>query len=133
MAPSSALHNMLEIQPSISKVTSPQPTHQQSQREASDKVPDIDILPSLELEQMDPTKQHDDAKPAGAATPERPIPTGSQSPKTPNELESSRPPTPRNDEAVGQIRAWNAEPMTKWRILCCCVIYFSNGINDSGT
>jgi hypothetical protein len=27
---------------------------------------------------------------------------------------------------------WNAEPMTKWRSLCCCMIYFSNGINDSG-
>ncbi|KAF2268829.1 MFS general substrate transporter [Lojkania enalia] len=52
-------------------------------------------------------------------------------PKSPNELENSRLPSPRREEAVNMMQSWNNPPMNKWRILCCCFIYFGNGINDS--
>ncbi|KAJ4301586.1 hypothetical protein N0V90_003679 [Kalmusia sp. IMI 367209] len=56
---------------------------------------------------------------------------GIQSPKTPNELEMSRPGSPTENEAVSLMQSWNNPPMNKWRIMCCCLIYFGNGINDS--
>lgn len=125
----SAFHSVFDIQPA-SKVTSPAPTHQKS------KIPqtprDIGVLPDIELKYFGSKKTYENIKTGGTQTPDGPLPAGAQTPKTPNELEMSRPPSPKTDDAVGQIRLWNAEPMTKWRILCCCLLYFSNGINDSG-
>jgi hypothetical protein len=85
-------------------------------------------LPDIELEAIKPGKNSNDTYVDRQAqqTP------GIQTPKTPNELEMSRPPTPKQDEAVGLVQTWNNPPMNKWRILCCCLIYFGNGLNDAG-
>jgi hypothetical protein len=107
-----ALHNLFDIQPT-SKVTSPAPTHQKAPK----SLRDVGILPDVELDEIT-TKSH--------------VP-GTQTPKTPNELEMSRPPTPTSAETFGLMRTWNSPPETKWRILSCCLIYFANGMNDSGT
>lgn len=93
-------------------------------------MPYIGVLPDIELDQftpMTPSKDHN-----GTYFEQQSKQTGTQTPKTPNELEMSRPPTPRQDGAVGLVQTWNNPPMNKWRILCCCMIYFGNGLNDAG-
>jgi hypothetical protein len=126
-----AFHNLFDIQPE-SKVTSPAPTYQKSTKQAPQSLRDVGILPDIELEQITP-KSHNEISKPGQHTSEQATPAGAQTPKTPYELEMSRPPTPRRDEAVGLMRTWNSPPETKWRILSCCLIYFANGMNDSGT
>jgi hypothetical protein len=130
---SSAFHTLFDIQPT-SSVTSPAPTYQKSQKQAPQSLRDVGILPDpdIELDPITPGKaQYEPA--TGQHASKQAAPSGAQTPKTPNELEMSRPPTPRRDDAVGLMRTWNSPPMTKWRILCCCLIYFANGMNDSGT
>ncbi|KAJ4368047.1 hypothetical protein N0V83_006402 [Neocucurbitaria cava] len=127
---SSAFHSLFDIQPA-SNVASPLPTHQKNNGKAPQSMDDIGVLPDVELEDLASGKIYEDSKVSGTQTPGYHGPAGTQTPKTPNELEMSRPPTPKRDEAVGLIRTWNNPPMTKWRILCCCLAYFSNGINDS--
>ena len=130
---SSALHGIFDIQSSTPKVASPAPTYQKSKDTAPQNLRDIGVLPEIELEQLNAGKNGkngngaDDIKSADQSRA-----SDVQNPKTPNELEMSRPSTPSAEDAVGMIRTWNGDPMTKWRILCCCVIYFSNGMNDSG-
>lgn len=126
----STFHNIFDIHPA-SKVASPQPTYQKSKNKAPENERDIGLLPDIELNHFASVARHNHTKSADPSTPEHQNPNGAQTPNTPNELEMSRPPTPRMEEAVSQIRTWNADPMTKWRILCCCMIYLSNGINDS--
>ncbi|KAF1841261.1 MFS general substrate transporter [Cucurbitaria berberidis CBS 394.84] len=128
---SSAFHKMFDIQPSSSKVTSPEPTYQKNNTKAPQSTRDIGVLPDIEFEELGPAKTQNDPKVSNPRSPERDRQPGAQTPKTPNELEMSRPPTPSRDEAIGLMRTWNSPPMTKWRILCCCLIYFANGINDS--
>jgi hypothetical protein len=82
-------------------------------------------LPDIELE---PIRAGKDSNASYFDQPK----TGTQTPKTPNDLEASCPPTPRHDDAVGLVQTWNNPSMNKWRILCCCVIYFGNGLNDAG-
>lgn len=129
---SSTLHSIFDIQPT-SKLASPQPTYQKSKGNTPQNMHEIGILPDVELEQY-PAARNDspDDKTNGTRSPDRNTSIGAQTPRTPKELEMSRPATPTAEDAVGMIRTWNADPMTKWRILCCCVIYFSNGMNDSG-
>jgi hypothetical protein len=115
---SSAFHNFFDIQPA-SKITNPEPTYQKNKGKSPQTDQNIGILPDVELEDFSSSKHNADK--------------GVQTPKTPNALEKSRPATPSQNDAVGLMRTWNSPPMTKWRILCCCLIYFSNGINDSGT
>lgn len=75
----------------------------------------------------------------GAKYSEHPTPTqsGTQTPypETPRAINSeftiSRPPTPRREEAAGLAQSWNNPPQNKWRVLCCCLIYFGNGMSDS--
>lgn len=119
-----ALHNLFDIQPNP-KVTSPAPTYQKNVKPVPQNLRDVGILPDIELDQITSGQ-----KKAGHG---QATPTGAQTPRTPNELEMSRPPTPRQDDAVGLMRTWNSPPMTKWRVLSCCLIYFANGMNDSGT
>jgi hypothetical protein len=126
MAPS-ALHNLFDIQPT-SKVTSPAPTYQKDTKQPPQSLRDVGILPEIELEQMTKDRPQD----GNSKTPGPASPTGVQTPKTPHELEMSRPPTPGRDDGFGLMRSWNSPPMTKWRILSCCLIYFANGMNDSG-
>ena len=109
--------------------TNPAPTYQKTQG----KQPHTGVVPDIELGAIKPGKNSNDAyfdrqaqQTPGTQTP------GTQTPKTPNELEMSCPPTPRQDEAVGLVQTWNNPPMNKWRILCCCLIYFGNGLNDAG-
>ena len=119
---SSSLHSMFDIQ-SVAP-TCLTPTHQKDKG----KQPYIGVLPDIELEAIKPGKSSNDTYFDRQA---QQIP-GKQTPKTPNELEMSCPPTPRQDEAVGLVQTWNNPPMNKWRILCCCLIYFGNGLNDAG-
>jgi hypothetical protein len=121
---STPLHNLFDIHPA-SKVASPAPTYQKSTKQAPSGLRDVGILPDIELDQMTGGK-------SGHYTHGQATPAGAQTPKTPNELEMSCPPTPRRDDAVGLMRTWNSPSMTKWRILSCCLIYFANGMNDSG-
>ncbi|KAI4686891.1 uncharacterized protein J4E84_005262 [Alternaria hordeiaustralica] len=123
---SSKLHSLFDIQPA--SVTNPEPTYQKSKGKAPQTLGDVGVLPDVELADF-ASRKPDDSRQASYA--EHELPKGAQTPKTPNELEMSRPATPNREDAVGTIRTWNAQPMTKWRILCCCLIYFSNGINDS--
>ena len=119
---STPLHNLFDIQ-SRPNVATPAPIYQKSSKQAPQSLQDVAILPDIELDHFATSK--------GQRTPGQETPNGAQTPRSPNELEMSRPPTPRRDDAVGLMRTWNDEPMTKWRILCCCVIYFANGMNDS--
>jgi hypothetical protein len=130
MAPS-AMHNLFDIQPT-SKVTSPAPTYQKDTKQTPQSLRDVGILPDIELEQITKDRPQDGTSKAGPNTGPASV-TGVQTPKTPNELEMSRPPTPGRDDGFGLMRSWNSPPMTKWRILSCCLIYFANGMNDSGT
>jgi len=125
----SALHRLFDIQPA-SNVANPEPTYQKSKARTPQTLNDVGILPdAVELNDFARGKNDVDSQKSAS---ERGLQKGFQTPKTPNELEMSRPPTPTRDDAVGLIRTWNSDPMTKWRILCCCSIYFSNGMNDSG-
>lgn len=116
---SSRVHGMFDIQSVVP--TNPGPTYQKS-----GKQPHIGVLPDVELEPIKPGKNSNDAY-----FDQQPK-TGTQTPRTPNDLEASCPPTPTRDEAVGLVQTWNNPPMNKWRILCCCMIYFGNGLNDAG-
>jgi hypothetical protein len=124
----SAFHKFFDIQP-VSNITNPEPTYQKSKSKAPQTLGDVGVLPDVELTDF-ASRNTDNGRQASVS--EFDMPKGAQTPKTPNELEMSRPATPTREDAVGRERMWNAEPMTKWRILCCCMIYFSNGINDSG-
>jgi hypothetical protein len=131
MAPST-FHSLFDLK-SASKVTSPAPTYQKDNKQAPQNLRDVGILPDVELDEITPTTPGGGPSTPGWHTTGHATPKGAQTPKTPNELEMSRPPTPKQDDAVGLMRSWNSPPMTKWRILCCCMIYFANGMNDSGT
>ncbi len=123
------IHNFFDIQPG-SKVASPQPAYQKGSSNAPLSLQDIGVLSdTIELEPSTPGKKQNDTQAVG--TP-KPTPIAAQIPPTPNELEMSRPSTPNQDEGFGVMRTWNSPPMTKWRILCCCLIYFQQGANDSG-
>jgi len=117
---SSRLHGMFDIQ-SVPP-TNPAPTYQKG----NGVQPHIGVLPDIEFE---PIRAGQDNNGNYFDQQSR---TGTQTTKTPNELEMSYPPTPRQDDAVGLVQRWNSPSMNKWRILCCCAIYFGNGLNDAG-
>lgn len=100
--------------------TNPAPIYQQSKG----KPVHNGDLPGIELEPIKTGKEADNAyfdrQAKGTAS------------MTPSEIEMSRPPTPRQEDAVGLVQTWNNPSMNKWRILCCCMIYFGNGVNDAG-
>jgi hypothetical protein len=125
---SSTFHSFFDIKPA-SKITNPEPTYQKSKGKAPQTLDDVGVLPDLELEDFASSNNHNGRQ---LSIPEQGTRKSAQTPRTPNELEMSRPPTPSADDAVGTTRTWNGQSMTKWRILCCCLIYLSNGINDSG-
>ena len=120
-------HNLFDIHPA-SNITSPPPAHQTETRKAPQSLRNIGVLPEIELDSIHVSKRQDDTH--GALIPATQAEV--QSCQTPNELEMSRPPTPTRDEGFSLMRTWNGSPITQWRILCCCLIYFCNGINDSG-
>jgi hypothetical protein len=124
MAPS-ALHGLFDIQ-SSSAVTSPPAALQKSDAK-------IREAPSnLELDNLAFGKIYNGPVDAGIQA-SKDAPSGTQSPRTPHELEMSRPSSPVGNETVGVVQTWSSEPMNKWRILTCCLLYFANGMNDSGT
>ncbi|CAO2654608.1 Nn.00g113410.m01.CDS01 [Neocucurbitaria sp. VM-36] len=127
---SSAFHSLFDIQPA-SNVASPEPTYQKNDDKPPRATRDLGVLPDVELDDLESNKTYQNTNAYGTSDSDQYGPAGAQTPKTPNELEMSRPPTPRREEAVGLMRTWNNPSMTKWRILCCCLIYFSTGINDS--
>ncbi|PSN62329.1 MFS general substrate transporter [Corynespora cassiicola Philippines] len=127
---SSALHGFFDIQPT-STLASPAATHQKNQ------ILRRDAPTGIELDGLAFGQKYNG--PAGKPGPQTPgemtsgaqTPYGGTAPMSPNELEISRPPSRSRDDAVGLMQTWNNPPMNKWRILCCCLIYFGNGINDS--
>lgn len=128
MAPA-ALHGLFDIQQSSSStstpVTSPPAAHQKTKSTVNIK----EAPSNIELDNLSFGQRYNGPSP----TPQTPKGfSGAQTPKTPNELEMSRPGSPTGNEAVPLMQTWNSPPMNKWRILCCCLIYFGNGINDSG-
>ncbi|KAF2241064.1 MFS general substrate transporter [Trematosphaeria pertusa] len=110
---SAALHGFFDIQPA-SAVTSPPAAHRKDISQARHAPSEF------ELDNLTFGKCYNG-----------PVESGAQTPKTPNELEMSRPPSPVGNDAVPIMQSWNNPPMNKWRILCCCLIYLGNGINDS--
>jgi hypothetical protein len=120
---SAGLHGFIGIQSSPT-VASPPVVHQ--------KKPSLtrELPSNIELDHLAFGVRYNGPSEPGSQTP---IQSGVQTPKTPNELEQSRPPSPTQHEAVGVMQGWNNPPINKWRILCCCLIYLGNGINDSGT
>lgn len=125
---SAALHSLVQIQPA-SQITNPEPAYQKNKDKSPRPSRDVGVLPDVELEFFVMNKDGNDRQPSVS---KQPAQDGAQTPKTPNELERSRPATPNLDDAFPRERLWNADPMTKWRILSCCLVYFCNGINDSG-
>ncbi|KAL6161897.1 hypothetical protein ACJQWK_08297 [Exserohilum turcicum] len=121
---SATFHSLFDIQPA-SQITNPEPTHQ---KKPDITLHNIGVLPDIELEHFGLSGKHTDRQSSPAESSPR---KGNQTPKTPTELENSRPATPTHDDAFVRERTWNDEPMTRWRILCCCLIYFSNGMNDA--
>jgi hypothetical protein len=123
---SSAFHGFFDIKhksstPTTDAITSPPATYQKSKP----------VLPGpIELDELTFDARHNglDLK-SSAQTPMQPEP---QTPVSPSELEMSRPSSPRRDEAVEMRQSWNNPRMNIWRIASCCLIYFGNGINDSG-
>lgn len=69
--------------------------------------------------------------PAGQQTPfearTQPV-TGAQTPHTSNGLESG---TPVDANFTGIVPSFSYPKMNKWRVLCACLTYFGNGMNDS--
>lgn len=122
---SAPFHSLFDIQPT-SQIANPEPAYKKS----TDKAPHhIGVLPDVELENFAVKKDGNDRQQsASKQSPQN----GAVTPKTLTELENSRPATPTHDDGFARERTWNADPMTKWRILCCCLIYFSNGMNDAG-
>ncbi|KAK7543318.1 major facilitator superfamily domain-containing protein [Phyllosticta citricarpa] len=58
------------------------------------------------------------------------ITAGTATPHTPSELEhNSRSASPLDVTSIAQT-LWNP-PMNKWRVLCCCLVYFGDGLSDS--
>ena len=60
-------------------------------------------------------------------------PTSVQTPTTPNELEANTPPDTQDQRNVaGLVPSFSYPPMNRYRVLCACMTYFVNGMNDSG-
>jgi hypothetical protein len=122
---SSAFHGLFSIHhsttPPVDKITSPPATHQKTKAAPPDP---------LELDELTFGARYNgpDLK-SGAKTPIEHEPS---TPKSLNELEMSRPSSSRRDEAVEMIHSWNNPRMNIWRIASCCLIYFGNGMSDSG-
>ncbi|KAK4989545.1 hypothetical protein LTR50_003152 [Elasticomyces elasticus] len=58
---------------------------------------------------------------------------GAQTPKTSNELEENSLPRSRVNEVTGMVPSFLHPRMNRWRVLSACLVYFGNGMNDSGT
>ena len=120
-------HGLFNLERS-SEPASPPASHQKAARR--------DAPTSIELDQIVFGKRYNGPQ----SGPQSPMELSSHTetpfepitPKTPNELEMSRPPSPKRDDAVGLMQSWHNPPMNKWQVLSCCLIYFVNGINDSG-
>ncbi|KAL1629069.1 hypothetical protein SLS56_005623 [Neofusicoccum ribis] len=66
---------------------------------------------------------------AGPATPSKH--DAARTPTTPNDLEgASRPPSPTEEPTPAVQTLWSP-PMNRWRVLCACLVYFGNGLNDA--
>ena len=60
-------------------------------------------------------------------------PTGVQTPSTPHGLEANTPPDTEDQRNVaGLVPSFFYPPMNRYRVLCACMTYFVNGMNDSG-
>ncbi|KAF2645943.1 MFS general substrate transporter [Massarina eburnea CBS 473.64] len=125
---SAGLHGLIDIQHSAPvevEVKSPPASYQK-------KTTRIREPPStIELDDIAFGNRYNGINSSLPQTPQTEFPTGTATPKTPNEMESSIPHTPLQGDTVVMMQTWNNPPINKWRILCCCMIYFGNGINDS--
>lgn len=83
----------------------------------------------LELDEMAWGGKHSGLRTPTQSGTQTPYP---EAPRALNEFTNSRPPTPKRDEAAGLVQSWNNPPQNRWRVLACCLIYFGNGMSDSG-
>ncbi|KAF9739365.1 hypothetical protein PMIN06_000935 [Paraphaeosphaeria minitans] len=125
---SAALHGIFDIQQSSSPsnstppVTSPPAIHQNT----ASVVKEAPF--NIELDDLAFVQRHNEPF-SSTAAPQTPKGfSGAQTPKTPNDLENEG---GEGSGAVPLMQTWREPSMNKWRILCCCLIYFGNGINDS--
>lgn len=131
MAPS--IHGLFDIHSSSKPVTTPPAAHPKW-KDQGRQTPS-----SLKLQDYTFNNRSDgpsDASSSARIPTELPIYVDSSKDKdtgrTPDDLEMSRPPSPVGEDATAQMQRWNDPPMNKWRVLSCCLIYFGNGMNDSG-
>ncbi|PVI03591.1 MFS general substrate transporter [Periconia macrospinosa] len=111
---SAGLHGLFEIQ-SSSPIASPPVTHQKK------SAPVRQTPASIEL--------NDFTLDRGQTSTGNP--SGTQTPKTPKETEQNQSPDVAQHEPAQIMHTWNDHPITKWRILCCCLLCFANGIHDA--
>lgn len=127
MAPSS-FHTLFAIHPSSSNKTSKSKdtNHPKSPSAFYPRrpPPSKQIHPAIELSSYPSSARQNDSS--------TPLELEPVVPQTPNELEMSRPPSPKQDEAAGLVQTWRNPPINRWRVLSCCLIYFCNGLIDSG-
>ncbi|KAF1948870.1 MFS general substrate transporter [Byssothecium circinans] len=123
MAASTRLHGLFDVQ-SSTPVASPPVAYQKKPTRIRDP-PSI-----IELDDLTFGNRYSRPSTSVPQTPNEQR-SGFITPKTPHEVESSSPPTPTQNEGVAIMQSWNNPPINKWRILCCCMIYFGNGLNDS--
>lgn len=122
---STTLHGLFDIQqsasPSTSKstpsVSSPPPAHKNTTSIVKE------VPSNIELDDLAFGQRY-----TGPSQTPKGL-SGVQTPKTPNDLENDG---VEGSGAVPLMQTWKEPSMNKWRILCCCLIYFGNGMNDSG-
>jgi len=102
-----------------------------------------DRSPAIELQNIDNNLDHGRIRtsslpdsPAGSQTPLEACTqpqTGSQTPRTPKDLEATMTSFQGGEtNATGLVPSFLFPAMNKWRVLCACLTYFGNGMNDSG-
>lgn len=47
-------------------------------------------------------------------------------------LGRDKPSSFHQEDAADTLQKWNTPRINLWRVMSCCVVYFGNGINDSG-
>jgi len=122
---STALHSLLDIQHASGAVTSPPAAHRKDHSAAQG------AHAGTELTNFKPKTHHVDLDGQNDKI-STDLPSGTQPAETPLQLEMSRSSSPVGNEVVNLMQSWNNPAVNKWRILCCCLIYFGNGLNDSG-
>lgn len=130
---STSFHGLFDIHPSSNPVTSPPAAHSKWKYQGRQTPTSIKLQEyTFNQSNNGPSDSSSSAQVLAEQTFDVQDGKDTDMHRTPNELEMSRPASPVGDDATGQMQRWNDPPMNKWRVLSCCLIYFGNGMNDSG-